>query len=417
MGARPLHVVVFSTLFPSSAQPHAGLFIRERMFRVARHLPLSVVAPVPWFPLQSLIRLWRPGFRPTVPRRETQAGIEVLHCRFPSFPGFFKSLDGVLLALGSLPTLWRLKRAGRLDVLDAHFGYPDGHAATLLGRWLRVPVTITLRGTEVRHAADPALAPRLRRALFGADRIFTVSASLRELALKLGVAPDRVRVVGNGVDTTRFSPVPRVEARAALGLPSDAPVLISVGGLTERKGFHRVIELLPELRRRFPGLMYLIVGGASAEGDWRARLERQVRDLGLTDTVRFLGVIEPDELKHPLSAADVFVLATRNEGWANVFLEAMACGVPVVTTDVGGNREVVCQAALGAVVPFGEPEALREALADALGQPWDRETLVAYARDNEWSRRVAELVEEFEAFGAAGRIARQSAQAEGTVHG
>ncbi|BAL25899.1 glycosyltransferase [Azoarcus sp. KH32C] len=417
MGASPLHVVVFSTLFPNGAQPHAGLFIRERMFRVARHLPLSVVAPMPWFPLQSLIRLWRPGFRPPVPRRETQAGIQIIHCRFPSFPGLFKSLDGILLALGSLPTLWRLKRAGRLDVLDAHFGYPDGYAATLLGRWLRVPVTITMRGTEVRHAADPALAPRLRRALEGADRVFTVSASLRELALKLGVAPDKVRVIGNGVDTARFAPVPKAEARAALGLPADAPVLISVGGLAERKGFHRVIDLLPDLRRRFPGLMYLIAGGASAEGDWRARLERQVGSLGLTDTVRFLGVVEPDELKGPLSAADVFVLATRNEGWANVFLEAMACGVPVVTTDVGGNREVVCRPELGAVVPFGEPEALREAVMEALARSWDREALVAYARDNEWSRRVAELVEEFGAFGAAGDVARRQVQAEGQVHG
>lgn len=406
-----MNIVVFSTLFPNSAQPHAGLFIRERMFRVAHHLPLMVVAPVPWFPLQGLFRVWRPSFRPPVPPREVQTGIDVLHCRFPSFPGVFKSLDGILLALGSLPAMWRMRRAGRIDLIDAHFGYPDGYAATLIGRWLGVPVTITLRGTEVRHAADPKLRPRLCRALERADRVFTVSASLRDLALRLGLAPDKVRVIGNGVDTTRFSPLPRDEARAALGVAGDVPVLISVGGLTERKGFHRVIELLPRLRRRFPGLVYLIVGGGSAEGDWRDRLERMACELGVEDVVRFLGVVEPDELRCPLSAADIFVLATRNEGWANVFLEAMACGVPVVTTDVGGNREVVSHPELGTVVPFGDAGALYDALVAAIEHPWDRGTLVAYATANEWSRRVAELVEELSAFDPAEVVGRRPEEA------
>lgn len=388
-------VVVFSTLFPNAAQPQAGLFIRERMFRVAEFLPLTVVAPVPVFPFQSLIRHWRPHFRPSVPHREMQDGIEVLHPRFLCFPGVLKGLDGTFLALGSIATLWRLKRAGRMDILDAHFAYPDGYAATLVGRWMGVPVTVTLRGTETRHAATPSLRPRVCRALTRASRVFSVSASLRQLALQLGSTEDKVRVVANGVDAEKFHPVPRDRARAELGLAEGVPVLISVGALTERKGFHRVIELLPALRERFPGLVYLIVGGASAEGDWRARLERMVADLGLGDAVRFLGVLEPQALNGPLSAADVFVLASRNEGWANVILEAMACGLPVVATDVGGSREVVCRPDLGTIVPFDDAQALEGALADALTRRWNAAQIVAYARANGWDQRVAVLVDEF----------------------
>jgi len=395
MAASGPKIVVFSTLFPNAAQPYAGLFIRERMFRVGENLPLTVVAPVPWFPFQSFIRLWRPHFRPSIPFRECQSGIEVIHPKFLSFPGFLKRLDGYFLAAGSFMVMRRLRSSGRLDVIDAHFGYPDGYAATLLGRWLRTPVTITLRGTESRHSRTPGLKSRLTRALLKADRVFAVSESLRALAMQLGIAPAKVRVVGNGVDTARFYPLPRSQTRAALSLPEHAPVLVSVGGLTERKGFHRVIELLPELSKKFPGLVFLIVGGASAEGDWRGILEKQVKDLGLEDVVRFLGVLAPDELKVPLSAADVFVLATRNEGWANVFLEAMACGLPVVTTDVGGNREVVCRDELGAVVPFGDPAALLQAIDRALTRKWDSNVLRAYACDNEWSKRVAELTSEF----------------------
>lgn len=393
------HIVVFSTLFPSAAQPQAGVFIRERMFRVGAELPLTVVAPVPWFPFQSLLRLVRPHFRPDVPRIEMQQGVTVLHPRFLSVPGLFKNLDGLLMALGARGTLARLRREGRLDVLDAHFGYPDGYAASLLARWLKVPFTVTLRGTETRHARTPGLRERLRAALERADLVFSVSTSLAELAAGLGIARDKLQVVGNGVDTRKFHPVDRAEARRALGIAEDAKVLISVGGLTERKGFHRVIELLPALRRELPDLMFLIIGGASAEGDWGPQLRQQVSELGLADCVRFLGTMPPDALKQPLSAADVFVLATRNEGWANVFLEAMACRLPVVTTDVGGNREVVCRDTLGTVVPFGDPAALQAALSSALVRDWDRDAVLAYARENEWDGRVSALVAAFRTLG------------------
>jgi len=172
-------------------------------------------------------------------------------------------------------------------------------------------------------------------------------------------------------------------------------VLVTVGGLVERKGFHRVIECLPELRLKHPGLVYLVVGGASPEGDWRTKLEALALQLGVGDQVRFLGTVPPDGLAAILSAADVFVLSTRNEGWANVFLEAMACGLPVITTRVGGNAEVVNHPSLGEVLPFGDAEALQAALDAALCKHWERDAIVAYAQDNTWNRRVEVLVSEF----------------------
>lgn len=394
MNARPA-VVVVSSLFPSALQPGAGLFIRERMFRVGAQLPLAVVAPSAWFPGQGLIRRFKPAFRPGAPRHETQQGFDVWFPPFLSVPGMLKGLDGWLMALGAWMRLRRLQREGRLDLIDAHFAYPDGYAAALLGRWLGVPVTLTLRGTEQRLARDPALVPKLKRALHDATHVFAVSESLRQVALGLGVAPNKVQVVGNGVDLSRFHPMPRDEARAALGLPADAPVLVSVGGLVERKGVHRVIEQLPALRERHPGLVYLVVGGPGPEGDMSAELRRQVAQAGLQDAVRFQGALPPEQLRQPLSAADVFVLATRNEGWANVFLEAMACGLPVVTTAVGGNAEVVCRPELGTIVPFGDGEQLRAALDEALRHPWDCAAIRRHAQANTWDRRVDELVRVF----------------------
>ncbi|MCC6194984.1 MAG: glycosyltransferase [Burkholderiales bacterium] len=388
-------VLVLSSLFPSAALPQAGLFVRERMFRVARRLPIVVLAPQPWFPFQGFVRRWRADYRPPKAAFEVQDGVRVLRPRFLALPAVLRRCDGFFMALACLRPARQVARESGVDVIDAHFGYPDGYAATLLGRWLAVPVTITLRGTEPAHGKIPALRHRLVRALRHATRVFAVADSLHRFALELGAPPDKVRVVGNGVDLDKFYPMPRDEARRALDLPVESPVLIGVGGLVERKGFHRVLDCLPSLAQRFPGIRYVIVGGGSPEGDETAALRAQAQTLGVADRVLFTGPLPPDRLRQPLSACDVFVLATRNEGWANVFLEAMACGLPVVTTDVGGNREVVCREELGTVVPFGDAKALEDAIAGALEAPWQREAIIAYARENTWDRRIDVLVDEF----------------------
>lgn len=385
-------LVVFSTLFPNSAQPKAGLFIRERMFRVGVHLPLVVVSPKPWFPGQGIIRLVRPHYRPLPGKSERQEGYEVLFPRFLALPGVLRSLDSLFMALGSYRVLRRLRMRG-YNLIDAHFAYPDGHAAVRLGRWLGLPVTVTLRGTEVPHSRNPALRKRLRQVFQRAEHAIAVSSSLHALAIGLGLPPDKGTTIGNGVDINRFYPIPRSEARLRLGLPAEAQIIISIGALVERKGFHRVIESIPALLAKHRELHYLIVGGPSPEGDMSALFHQQVLNLGLSDRVHFLGAMSPDELKWPLSAADAFVLASRNEGWANVILEAMACGLPVVATDVGGNREVVARDDLGTIVPFDDQVALTAALDDALTREWDRSTILSYARANAWDQRMPQLIQ------------------------
>ena len=386
-------LLVFSSLFPSNKRPAAGVFIRERMFRVAQHIPLIVVSPVPWFPFQGVIRYWRPHFRPQPDKYEKQNGVQVYFPRFLSIPGLFKSWDGFFMALGSLSTLIKLR--DQFNIIDAHFAYPDGYAATLLGKWLKVPATITLRGTEVPLSKMPGRKARLLTALKNATRVFSVSDSLKQHVVSLGAEIDKIRVVGNGIAIDKFYSLDKKEARAELNIPVDAKVLISVGGLVDRKGVHRVIEVLPALVDKYPELIYLIVGGESAEGNIKEQLVDQVKTLNLESSVRFLGIYSSEKLKTPLSAADLFVLATANEGWANVFLEAMACGLPVVTTDVGGNKEVVNHSDLGIVVPFGQSTSLLAALLKAFETDWDRQLIVQYARENAWDTRVKVLVEEF----------------------
>jgi len=390
------NILVLSSLFPSSVAPKNGLFVRERMFRVARHTNLTVVSPVPWFPGQWLIRLFRPGYRPQPAPVEVQDGVRVHFPRFLAFPGVLRRLDAFMMYRCCLPLVRKLAIEQGIQIVDSHFTYPDGLAATRLAKKLGLKSIITLRGTEIPHSGIRGRTSQLLRAWQCADRLFAVSDSLRRHAVALGADAGKFRVIGNGIDTEKFRPVDQRAARRQLGLSEDSPVLATVGGLVERKGFHRVVECLPDLLKDFPGLVYVIVGAPSPEGDYSARIRELAAQLGVADNVIFLGAREPEELGVPLSAADVFVLASSNEGWANVILESMACGTPVVATDVGGNAEVVASEELGIIVPFGDRQLLTGAIRRALYRPWSESVLTQYALDNHWSNRVKDILEEYD---------------------
>lgn len=397
MSSEPVRLLVFSTVFPNAAQPHHGIFVRERMRGLPEDVEVRVVAPAPWFPFVSGLR---PGFRPAVPQEEMQDGVRVLHPKFLSIPGFAKSLDGFLLFLGSLPALIRLRREFRFDAIDAHFIYPEGLAAVLLGRVFRVPVLVTLRGMLPLLVPYRLRRPQLRYALRKAARIVAVSGSLKEDAVRLGVDPGRVRVIENGIDPELFRPLDRSEARRSLGLAEDGPLLVSVGTLSPRKGFHLVMEAMTRLTRSTrlgSDLRFAIVGGDGAEGAMEAELRALAARLGLEDRVIFAGPRSRAELAAWYSAADLFVLASAHEGCPNVVLEALACGTPVVATPVGNVAELVTEE-VGIVAERKVPE-LAEAIEQALARDWDREAIRARIEPRTWQAVGREVMEEVRAAG------------------
>lgn len=390
------NILVLSSLFPSGAAPSNGLFIRERMFRVARHANLTVISPVPWFPGQQLLRIFKKNYRPQPEKVEIQQGITVYFPRFFSFPWILRNLDAFMMYLCCLSLVRRLKNERNIEIIDSHFTYPDGLAATWLARKTGLKSVITLRGTEIPHSKIPGRKKQLLKAWNQADRLFSVSDSLRQHAIALGADASKFTVIGNGIDTEKFKPIEKSDAKKRLCIDADTKVLITVGGLVERKGFHRVIACLPHLLKKHPKLVYLIIGGTNAEGNYKSQICALTEELAVTNHVRFLGTLKPEKLSLPLSAADVFVLSSSNEGWANVILEAMACGTPVIASDVGGNAEVVNSEELGYIVPYGDHPKLLEAIQRALLCDWNVTTLTQYARDNHWNHRINLILKEYD---------------------
>jgi glycosyltransferase involved in cell wall biosynthesis len=386
-----MKVLVLTTVFPNCKQPTLGTFVRERMFRVAKECELKVVAPVPWFPFA---RYLKPNYRPIVPRKEIQEGVEIYHPRFFSVPGVLKCLDGLFFFLSLLSPLRRIRNDFDFDIIDAHFSYPEGLGAVLLGRFFDRPVTITLRGTIVPLSKYLLRRVQIIYALRKATKVFSVSNSLKEKAVSLGIESSKILPIPNGVDTEKFFPMPKDEARQELGLPLDKKIIISVGGLVKRKGFHRVLAVLPEVTEKCKEILYVIVGGPTVEGDFGPELKKQVKELHLDGHVRFTGPLPYDKVRKWLNAADIFCLATSNEGWANVFFEAMACGKPVVTTKVGGNEEVVKSADYGILVDLDNQKQLKDAIIEALEKKWDHRKIIEYASENNWENVARKVLQE-----------------------
>ncbi|MBN8890111.1 MAG: glycosyltransferase [Rhodospirillales bacterium] len=384
-----LRLLTFSTLFPDSTRPNFGVFVENRL----RHLVATgaarstVLAPVPWFPagLGARFAAWSRFAR--VPREETRHGLVVHHPRFVVLPKVGMAVAPLLLFLAARRALGRLVAQGfEFDAIDAHYLYPDGVAAVWLGRAFGKPVVVTVRGSDVTELPDYAV-PRalIRRAIAGADALISVSGGLKDALVALGAPPEKVTVLRNGVETDVFRPTDRDATRARLGLAR--PTLISVGGLIPRKGHHLTIaamHLLPEYD-------LLIVG----EGPERARLEALAAAAGVAGRVRLLGPRPHGELPAFYGAADAMVLASSREGWANVLLESMACGTPVVASNIPGNPEVVRARAGGVIIGENTAEGIAAGVRDLFADMPARAATRAYAEPFSWDETSAGQLEVF----------------------
>lgn len=370
-------ILTFSTLFPNSAQPTHGIFVETRLRHLLSAHPeidARVVAPVPWFPFTYK------GFGAysrfaKVPRTEARSSLSVEHPNYVVIPKLGMAATPWSLYAACLPVLRKIQRERDFDLIDAHYFYPDGVAAVWLGKALNKPVVVTARGTDI-NLIPQYLVPRrlIQRAAREAQGIITVSQSLKDAMVALGVRQERVIVLRNGVDLNLFCERDRQEARRRLGLKGRT--LLSVGLLIERKGHNFVIEALA----RLTDCTLLIAG----EGPERPALERLSATRGVGDRVKFLGSVPHDQLAGIYSAADALVLASSREGWPNVLLEAMACGTPVVATNIWGNPEVVAEAAAGVLMRERSTLGVEEAVHKLFAALPRRSDTRAYAERFSW---------------------------------
>ena len=373
-----MKILTFSSLFPHAARPNHGIFVETRL----RHLIASgkvesrVVAPVPWFPFKHS-RFGQYATHAQAPRTETRFGIKVIHPRYALLPKIGMAMAPLTLYQASKNAIQRIMDDGyAFDLIDAHYFYPDGVAAVMLGKYFNKPVVITARGSDITYIPQFRLPRRMIQwAVRHTSASITVCEALRTAIIDVGAEPSRTVTLRNGVDLDFFRPMEREALRKKFGLTGFT--LLSVGNLVPLKGHHLAIEALLQL----PEAKLVIAGG----GPERNNLEALARHLAVSNRVTFVGTLTQADLRDYYNAVDVLVLASSREGWANVLLESMACGTPVVASNVGGTPEVVASSDAGRLMLERTARGVAEAVGVLRAAYPAREATREYAANFSWS--------------------------------
>ncbi|MCB1574247.1 MAG: glycosyltransferase [Xanthomonadales bacterium] len=364
---RPPRIALVTPMLPVAHDQTRGRYIYETARALARLTELRT-----YFIQPRYLRL--PGLAPRSFLHEDVGpdyaieGVEVEAFSYPAVPGLSRLLNGFVAGRRLIPRM----REFSPDLVLAYWVYPDGHAALRAARALNLPCVVGARGSDI-HVRSGINAFMTRRTIAGADCLLTVSQAMRRAAIeRFGAAPERVHAVINGFNTAIFRPRDRAAMRARFGIDADTRLMVYVGRLVESKGMRELIEAHARLAGRDPRVRLALVG----DGVMREQLAAIIREQGLQDSVSMPGGCAPEGVAEWIAAADVLTLPSWSEGYPNVVVEAVACGRPVVATDVGGTREIL-DASNGILVPPRNAAALETALEAALSRNWDHAAIAA----------------------------------------
>lgn len=392
-GSLVKHVLAISTLYPNPAAPRFGTFVARSLEALAKRgdWRVTVVNPIGIPP----VAIGRYRALADLEEFAVERGVPVHRPRFTLIPKIGARRNADAIAKAVLPLVQRIHSEHPIDVIDAQFFFPDGPAAAKIARALGLPLSIKARGSDITFWGKQDFArDQMVEAASQAKGLLSVSQALARDMAAIGLPEDKITVHYTGLDRDRFRPLDHTQLRRQVGealgmaLPTNAPLLACVGTLSTKKGQDRIIAALPDI----PGARLVLVG----TGEDEDMLRVLARTHGVADRVHFTGAIDHDLLPLILSAADVMVLPTESEGLANAWVEALACGTPVVTTDVGGAREVILNKLTGRLLTERTPEAVAEAVNEVLNNPPPREAVAAFAERFSWESHAAKLAEYYD---------------------
>jgi teichuronic acid biosynthesis glycosyltransferase TuaC len=373
-----LKIAVVTRYFPSSAEPWQGRSAYQTLRILAREADVRVFFPNAAYPsfLQPRTRIYDkldPSFSPP--------DVKVTYYDYPALPLFSRPFNGQIAAHTLLPHVRKFSP----DIIFSIFLYPDGYAALQIGKALSVPVVAMSIGSDINSIADFVSARHTRTLLREIDFLVTVSDDLRKKAVLMGAPSVKTRAILNGCDLSVFHVRDRVAARDELRIDQRSEAVVYIGRMDVKKGLRELVEAAAALKPQRPELQVYLVGA----GPDRPLIDEAIQANNAGDYIHALPNCAPDEVAVWMAAADVITLPSYMEGCPNVVLEALACGRPVVATNVGGIPEIMSDAC-GRLVPPRDSVALAHALASVLDITWDAANISAHW-SRSWSTVAAEL--------------------------
>lgn len=377
-----MKILVLTDMFPSKENPVLGIFVHGLSEVIARKNQVVVIHPQIWNPLN--VKSYR-----TDNHSPCTNDIKVYRPRLFVPPKgdrlFFRA---IVFFFSALFLIIKLRKQFNFDIIHAHMACPAGFAAVLLGRVFKKPVIVTAHGSDI-HSFPKRFF--LRHLIFftlnKANKVVTVSNSLKELVLKMGISQKKLSVIRNGVLPEKFFQFDKIKAREKLNLSTNKKIILFIGNLIPIKGIDILLHSFSKIgERNHIGL--IIIGNGASERE----LMNLTKELRIESHVSFAGIKNHDEIPLWLNACDVFCLPSYIEGFPAVVVEAIACGRPVVATNVGGISEVITNESFGILVEPGNKEELALALSNALEKKWDYQAIAAYGKRFSWDTIAEEYI-------------------------
>jgi glycosyltransferase involved in cell wall biosynthesis len=377
-----MRILTIATLFPNAAQPNFGIFVERQAAGLSARagVDVTVINPVgvpPW----PMHRWAQYAPLAALPLHEQWHGLNVYRPRFTLIPKIGGRYNPAAIARAVLPLVRRLHAEKPFDLIDAEFFYPDAPAAMRLSAALGIPFTAKARGGDIHHwgiangCADQVLA-----AADAAAGSLAVSGAMKADMGALGMDTAKIMVHYTGLDQGRFKPRDRTIEKAKLGI--SGPMILSVGTLSLRKNQSLLIKALAQL----PDVTLCLAG----QGPNRETYALMAEEFGVADRVRFMGNVPHDELPTLFAAADVMALVSEREGLANAWVEALACGTPVIASNVGGAPELITSPDAGRIVETNV-YAILAAIEDLIANPIPQERVAATVAHFSWSNNAEKL--------------------------
>lgn len=381
-----MRVLAITSIFPNAQAPTAGPYNKHQLAELAKQgCTVEVLATIPWFPGADRVRKCTPYGTDLaeLPRTEVINGLPVEHPRTFYVPKVGLPVAGPLYVASLLPSVARFR--DRVDVVLGVHAYPDGWASVIIAGLLRVPAVVKCLGSDINVVAERHGARQLMKWVLPKARIVAVSRQLGARCQALGVPPDRIDVVHDGVDAEMFCVRNRAKARAELGRDSNERMVVYVGNLLRSKGVADLLDAFERIARQDDRATCVIVGRGPDEPLCRAVAER------IGDRVTFTGPLASAGVAQWMAASDIVTLPSWAEGTPNVVREALACGRRVVASNVGGIPDLITTDELGDMVEPKDIDGLSATLSRALVRPYDPEHVARSGRSGSWSDSAREL--------------------------
>ena len=374
-------------MFPTPANPTNGIFIYNRVKNLTQKgVEFRIIAPQPkYFPMSSLISKKYAVYR-QIPKKFEIKGIPVSSPKYTYLPvKYFRNRIGKMITKSLLKQCEDLKKEN-FSLIHAHGAIDAGVAAMNLSRKLGIPYLVTAHGSDVNLSFGNKVKENNLTDVFGnASKVIFVSEALREKAKNLdGYSGKNSVVISNGIDTDFFKQMNRSVLRKKMNVPAESKVILFVGNLLRIKGAHLLPKIFRGIKNKIPDSFFYVVG----DGPLKKSMIEELSNLNILGDTVFTGRVAQEEVPIYMNLSDVLVLPSLNEGQPCVIRESLACGTPVVGSDVGGIPETIGDEIYGKTFPVGNVDKAVEAILEVLSVNWDRKKLNERVLEFSWEKVV-----------------------------